>query len=66
MGSYRSHCSGCRYENQKSVEDPCFRCFNESEYISKCGGAYSSYSAIRTADFESIQPDSETEPLEEE
>ena len=66
MSSYRSRCSGCMYENQKSDEDPCFRCLNESEYVPKSGGAYSSYSTTKAPDFESIQPDPETEPVEEE
>lgn len=65
MSSYRSHCSGCMYENQRSVEDPCFRCFDESEYVSKSEEAYSSCSTIRTSDFESVQPDPKTEPIEE-
>lgn len=66
MSSNRSLCSGCMYENQRSYQDPCFRCFDESEYVPKTGGAYSSYSTIRTSDFESVQPDPDTEPIEEE
>ena len=66
MRGYRSPCSECMYETQRLDEDPCFRCFHESEYVPKSGGAYSSYSTIKTPDFESIQPDPETEPVEEE
>ena len=29
----RCDCISCKYENQKSTEDPCYRCYNDSEYV---------------------------------
>ena len=29
----RCSCISCKYEKQKSTEDPCYRCYNDSEYV---------------------------------
>lgn len=29
----RCDCISCKYETQKSTEDPCYRCYNDSEYV---------------------------------
>lgn len=29
----RCDCISCKYEKQKSTEDPCCRCYNDSEYV---------------------------------
>lgn len=29
----RCDCISCKYEKQKSTEDPCYRCYNNSEYV---------------------------------
>lgn len=31
--NFRCSCLSCKYEKQKSTEDPCYRCYNDSEYV---------------------------------
>ena len=49
-----SYCIGCMYLKQKEIEDPCYRCVHGSEYVPS-----------KKVDFENVEQNPETEPIEE-
>lgn len=53
-------CIRCKYEIQKPTEDPCYRCIHSSEYVPS-----NWYETTRELDFENVEPNPETEPVEE-
>lgn len=56
----RCDCLSCKYEKQKSTEDPCYRCYSGSEYVPS-----NWYETTRKLDFENVESDPKTEPIEE-
>lgn len=45
----RCDCLSCKYEKQQSTEDPCYRCYNDSEYIYD-GKEYNNYPQSKRKD----------------
>ena len=42
MKAYECDCAGCKYEDLRIIDDPCFRCHHASEYVYG-GETYNNY-----------------------